>query len=104
MGKKIPKTYQSFVARYPALGEAWESIRKAEADGPLTERDKRLIKLGVAYGSMREGSVHSCVRKALASGIPREEIEQVVAMSASTIGLPSAVAVFSWTLDELDKG
>ena len=47
--------------------------------------------------------MHSCVRKALAHGIPREEIEQVIAMSASTIGLPSAVAVFSWTLDELDK-
>jgi 4-carboxymuconolactone decarboxylase len=103
MGKKPPKTYQSFVTRYPGIGEAWESMRKAEAAGPLNERDIRLIKLGISYGSMREGSVHSCVRKAQAAGISREEIEQVVALAASTIGLPAAVAVFSWSLDELDK-
>ena len=103
MGVKIPKTYEKFVGRFPVLGEAWESIRKAEAGGPFAEREIRLIKLGIACGGMREGAVHSSVRKALAAGVSREEIEQVIALSASTIGLPSAVAVFSWVLDELDK-
>jgi len=103
MGKKIPKTYQKFVARFPNVGSAWESLREAETDGPLSERDRRLIKLGIAFGSLREGSVHSAVRKALAVGASRDEVEQVVALAASTIGLPAAVAVYSWTLDELDK-
>ena len=103
MGSKIPKTYKRFIGRFPDLGEAWESMRRAETGGPLAERDVRLIKLGVAFGSMREGSVHSGVRKALAAGVSREEIEQVIALSASTIGLPSTVAVFSWVHDELDK-
>ena len=103
MGTKIPKTYKKFTERFPDLGEAWESMRKAEAGGPFAEREIRLIKLGIAFGSMGEGSVHSGVRKALAAGVSREEIEQVIALSASTIGLPSAVAVFSWAHDELDK-
>lgn len=103
MSAKIPKTYKKFITRFPGLGRAWESMRDAETDGPFGERDIRLIKLGIAFGSMREGSVHSAVRKALSAGITREEIEQVIALSASTIGLPAAVAVFSWTLDELDK-
>jgi alkylhydroperoxidase/carboxymuconolactone decarboxylase family protein YurZ len=48
---------------------------------------------------MREGAVHASVRKAVALGITREELEQVVALAAGTIGLPSTVAVWSW-LDE----
>jgi alkylhydroperoxidase/carboxymuconolactone decarboxylase family protein YurZ len=42
----------------------------------------RLIKLAIAIGAMREGAVHSGVRKALAAGIAVDEIEQVVASAA----------------------
>jgi alkylhydroperoxidase/carboxymuconolactone decarboxylase family protein YurZ len=47
--------------------------------------------------------VHSSVRKALAAGIAVEEIEQVVALAASTLGMPSTVAVFTWVHDVIDK-
>jgi alkylhydroperoxidase/carboxymuconolactone decarboxylase family protein YurZ len=40
--------------------------------------------------------VHANVRKALANGISRKEIEQVLALAAGTLGLPATVAVFSW--------
>ncbi len=100
---KPPKTYDLFVERFPALGEAWDASRKAEEGGSFDERTQRLIKLGIAIGSRGEGPVHSAVRKALAAGVSREEAEQVVALSASTIGLPSAVAAFSWILDEVEK-
>jgi alkylhydroperoxidase/carboxymuconolactone decarboxylase family protein YurZ len=60
-----------------------------------------MVKLGVAVGAMREGSVHASVRKALSQGIPPEAIEQVVALAAGTIGLPSAVAAFTWVRDQL---
>ena len=52
---------------------------------------------------MREGSVHASVRKAKALGIATEEIEQVVALAAGTIGMPSTVAAWSW-VRELDGG
>ena len=98
-----PKRYQDFIRRYPRLGDAWDAINDAGADGPIEERTRRLIKLAVAVGAMREGAVNSNVRKALAIGISVEEIEQVVALSAGTLGLPSTVAVYSWVSDCIAK-
>ena len=100
---KPPKRYQDFVTRYPRLGDAWDAINDAGADGPLDEKTRRLIKLAVAVGAMREGAVNSNVRKALAIGIGVEQIEQVVALSAGTLGLPSTVAVFSWISDCIER-
>ena len=50
---------------------------------------------------MRNGAVRSGVRKAADMGISREEVEQVVALAAGTIGMPSAVACFSWIEEAL---
>jgi alkylhydroperoxidase/carboxymuconolactone decarboxylase family protein YurZ len=99
---KPPKTYQQFIARYPKLGEAWDNMTEAGEDGPLDDRTRRLVKLAVAIGAMRTGAVHSNVRKAIGMGISREELEQVVALGASTLGMPSTVAVFSWVQDLFD--
>lgn len=98
-----PRTYKAFVAHYPKLEAAWELITEAGKEGPLDERTIRLIKLGIAMGALREGAVHASVRKALSIGISTEEIEQIVALVAGTLGLPSTVAVYSWTHDVLDK-
>ena len=89
--------------RYPKLAEAWEKIGEAGRSGPLDDKAARLIKLAIAIGAMREGAVHSGVRKALAAGISAEEIEQVVALAAGTLGFPSTVAVFTWVRDETEK-
>ena len=98
-----PKPYRDFVGRYPKLGEAWDAIHEAGAQGPLDERTQRLVKFAVAVGAQREGATHASVRKALRMGIPREELEQVVALAAGTLGLPSTVAAYSWVLDIVDK-
>jgi len=76
-------------------------MREAETRGPVDEKTRRLIKLGIALGGMKEGAVHSGVRKAVEAGASRAEIEQVVALAASTLGLPSTVAVYSWVLEQL---
>lgn len=94
-----PPTYFAFIDRYPQLHAAWDKIHEAEKAGPLDEKTIRLVKLGIAIGAMKEGAVHAGVRKALAAGVSREAIEQLVALSASSIGLPSAVAIFSWIRD-----
>lgn len=96
MKPKPPKAYESFVRRYPKLEKAWESISEAGGDGPLDARMARLVKLGIAVGAMREGAVRSSVRKAKAMGIGRAEIDQVIALAAGTLGLPSTVAVYTW--------
>jgi 4-carboxymuconolactone decarboxylase len=98
-----PSHYKAFVKRYPRLGEAWDAIHAAEADGPLDPRTVRLVKLGVAIGALKEGAVHAAARKALAAGASPDELEQVVALAAGTVGLPSTVAAFSWVRDVLAK-
>jgi alkylhydroperoxidase/carboxymuconolactone decarboxylase family protein YurZ len=99
---KPPKTYDDFVARFPGVAKAWEAMGKAaRSAGPIDDRAGRLVKLGVAIGSQRYGAVQAAVRHARAAGISAEEIEQTAALSASTIGVPGAVAAWSWIRDAL---
>lgn len=94
-----PRTYDEFSERFPDLRRAWDLLGDAAKAGPLDDKTARLIKLGVAIGAMREGAVHSSARKAHALGATREELDQIVAISASIIGLPAAVAVWTWLKD-----
>lgn len=100
---KPPAAHEEFVKRFPRIGEAWELISKEGEQGPLEEKTRRLVKLGVAIGALREGAVHSSVRKAVAAGANTAEVEQVVALAASTIGLPSAVAAWTWVREQLGR-
>ena len=93
---KPPSAYSDFVARFPKLGQAWDLLAEGGQAGPLDERTQRLLKLAIAIGAQKEGAVHASVRKARALGITDEELDQVVALSAGTLGLPSAVAAFTW--------
>lgn len=93
---KPPAAFQAFQKKFPKIAQAWDMISEAGQAGPLDEKTQRLIKLGIAIGAMREGAIHSAVRKAMASGVTPEAIDQVIALAATTIGLPPAVAVHSW--------
>lgn len=99
---KPPRTFDEFSSRFPKVREAWDLLGEAGEAGPLTPRERRLVKLAVAIGAMREGAVHSSVRKGLGAGVKPEEMEQVVALASSVTGLPSAVAVWTWIRDVLD--
>jgi alkylhydroperoxidase/carboxymuconolactone decarboxylase family protein YurZ len=91
------------VKRHPKLGQAWEAIHEAGNAGPLDARTARLVRLAIAIGALREGAVHSSVRKAQSLGITTQEIDQVVALAAGTLGLPATVAVYTWVADQLDR-
>lgn len=97
-----PAAFLRFADRHPELATAWETTSHAGQQGPLDPTTVRLVKLGVAIGALREGSVHASVRKALAKGITPEELNQVVALAAGTIGFPAAVAVHTWIHDVVD--
>jgi len=97
---KAPQTYRDFIGRFPELGKAWDLVHDGGKNaGPLDEKTQRLVKLAIAIGAKQEGAVHSSVRKALASGVAREEMEQVVALAVSTLGFPATVAAFCWVRD-----
>jgi alkylhydroperoxidase/carboxymuconolactone decarboxylase family protein YurZ len=98
-----PRQYRDFLERFPKLGEAWDAMREAEGAGPLDPRAQRLLKLAVAIGASREGAVRSAARKALRAGAAPEELHQVVALAASTVGMPGAVAAFDWINQALQR-
>ena len=100
---KPPRTFDEFSETFPTLRKAWDILGEAAKEGPLDDRTARLVKLGVAIGAMREGAVHSSARKALALGVKTEELNQVVALASSIIGMPSAVAVWTWLRDSSAK-
>ena len=95
-----PTAHQQFVRRFASLGKAWGLVNAEGDAGPLDAKTQRLLKLAIAIGAMREGAVHSGVRKARDAGASLAEMEQVVALAASTIGFPASVAVWRWVREE----
>jgi alkylhydroperoxidase/carboxymuconolactone decarboxylase family protein YurZ len=100
---KAPKKYHEFIERFPELGEAWNKITEAGSKGKLDAKTCRLIKLAIALGAQKQSPASASVRKALDLGITLEELEQVVALAASTIGLPGTVASWSWVTEAYEK-
>ena len=91
-----PDAFVAFTARYPALAQAWADTQDAGTRGPLDAKTQRLVKLAIAVGAMRPSAVRSAARKAKAAGVTADEVAQVVALAAGTLGFPAAVAIDEW--------
>jgi 4-carboxymuconolactone decarboxylase len=103
MTDHLPSVYVDFRSRFPGVTKALDGTAAAvDAAGPLDERTKRLVKLGVAVGDLAEGAVRSNVRKALAAGVTLEEIEQVVLLALTTRGFPAVVAAWGWVREVVE--
>lgn len=99
-----PRAFDRFVSRFPKAGEAWTLLQQAAQEaGPLDPKATRLAKLAIAIGALREGAVSSAVRKAIAVGLTQNEMEQLVALAAPTIGMPASVAAHGWILETIEK-
>src|SRR6266545_2909033 len=91
----LPQVFERFGADYPAVMEAFRGLagRLHEA-GPLSARERRLAKLGIAIGRESEGGVRSHAREA---------IRQVALLAISTGGYPAAMAAYGWINEVLDR-
>jgi 4-carboxymuconolactone decarboxylase len=104
MSPQIPKSYTRLKEKHRALLEAYEKVGEAAAAaGPLTERERALVKIGLSTGARLEGGLHSHVRKALDAGIEPEAIRHAVLLALPTLGLPSMMAALTWAEDVLDS-
>jgi 4-carboxymuconolactone decarboxylase len=93
----LPSPYKNFVKDFPELNEAYTALGKACHDqGPLDEKTRRLVKLGIAVGICSEGAVKSHARRALAMGVTEEEVRHAVLLGMTTIGFPRTVAALEW--------
>jgi alkylhydroperoxidase/carboxymuconolactone decarboxylase family protein YurZ len=100
----LPEVYQHFERRFPAVKDAFDALGAAEHDaGPLGERERRLIKLGIAVGTESEGGVRSHVRKLLGIGVSEAEILHTIVLALTTIGFPATNAALSWAEEVLSE-
>jgi alkylhydroperoxidase/carboxymuconolactone decarboxylase family protein YurZ len=100
----VPKNVESFSASFGNVWQAFQKLGEACHDaGPLDERVRRLVKVGIAAAAQSEGAVHSAVRHAKAAGVSADEIRHAMILSITTIGFPRAMAAMSWADDMLRK-
>ncbi len=101
--KKLPGHFVRFRQLNPEIAQAFEELgRRIHDSGPLSERERRLVKVGIAVAVNTEGAVHSAVRHALAGGCSREDIAHAVRLAITTIGWPRAQAAMTWAADLFD--
>lgn len=87
--------------RYPEIWQMFIQLAQACHDaGPLDDKTRRLVKLAIAIGTGTEGGTHSAVRHATEAGVTTEEMEHVVLLSITTIGLPAAGRALTWIHDK----
>lgn len=101
---KLPGTYKAFIRKFPALGDAHESVAKAvDEAGPLDAKTCALIKMGICVGAGLESALRSHVRRATQHGATVEEIEQAVLLAMNTCGLPRTVAAWQWAWTQIQR-
>jgi hypothetical protein len=60
MSDYLPRAYRDFRTTYPEVAESLDRVGRAiDAAGPLDERTRRLVHLGIAIGALAEGAVRS---------------------------------------------
>jgi alkylhydroperoxidase/carboxymuconolactone decarboxylase family protein YurZ len=57
------------------------------------------VKLALSIGAGLEGATHSAVRNARKSGVSTDEMEHVVLLAITTLGLPAATRAWTWITD-----
>ena len=83
----VPKAVKSFSSSFESVWQAFQKLGNAcHEAGPLNERERQHVKIGLAAAAHSEGAVHSAVRNARAAGISATEIRHVIVMNPSKTG------------------
>ena len=99
---EIPKPFQDLGREYPKVMAAYDALGSAaHGAGPLDDKTRRLVKLAIAVGGRLEGAVRAQARIARDAGIEDAELDHVVLLAVTTVGLPSAVSARTWIRDEI---
>jgi 4-carboxymuconolactone decarboxylase len=100
----LPDIYKEFQQQFPEVARAYDELAgKCHDWGPLDEKTRRLIKLGLAMGLNSEGAVRSHARRALEEGITADELRHVVLLAFTTAGFPTMIAAMKWVDEVIEK-
>ena len=104
VAQELPAPITNFKKLYPQVWKAFTELgERCHEAGPLDERSRRLVKLALSIGAGLEGATHSAVRNAKRAGLNDKEIDHVVVLAVTTLGLPSATRAFTWIRDQRKK-
>lgn len=103
MTPELPNTFLSLREAYPEVAQAYDALAEAvQTAGPLSNRERQLVKLALAIGAGLEGATHSHTRRGLEQGLVADELRQVALLGVTTLGFPSAVRGYTWVNDILE--
>ncbi len=96
-GPRLPGPYVDFKKHYAKAWKAFDRLGAAAAEsGPLDEKTRELVKLGMAAAARSESAVHSHVHRALEAGAKVDEIEHAIVLGVTTMGFPQMMAALTW--------
>jgi 4-carboxymuconolactone decarboxylase len=100
----LPDVYKEFQQQFPEIAKSYDELAlKCHGWGPLNEKTRRLIKLGIAIGLNSEGGVRSHARRALAEGVTADELRHAVLLAFTTAGFPTMIAAMKWVDKVIQK-
>lgn len=101
----FPISYERFKKEFPEIEKEYEKLANlCHATGPLDEKTRRLVKLGIAIGLGSQGAIKSHTRRAITMGISPEEIQHAVLISLTTIGFPKMIAALNNIVEAFEEG
>ena len=104
MDEKLPKPTRALQKEFPKVWKSFQELGKdCHSAGPLDERVRRLVKIGIAAAAQSEGALHSAVRNARKAGVSPAEIRHAILLSMTTVGFPRAMAALAWAEDLLKR-
>lgn len=99
-----PKFYTDFLMKYPEIGKQYEQLGSiVHQMGPLSERERALVKLAISGSHLFHSALKSHIRKAISAGISRSEIEHVALLMLPTIGFPTMMAMMGVIDDQFSR-
>ena len=95
--QEIPKPYMQFKARFPQILEKNEELGTLihEHGGPLDEKTRWLVKLGISAASRHQTGVVTHANKARAAGASQEEIVHALLLVIPTCGFPTFMEAYN---------
>lgn len=102
--QKVPRSWQRFAARYPAVAAAYDALSDTcRRAGPLDEQSVALAKLAVSVGGSIDRTVHIHAKKALRAGVSPDALRQVALIAMPTIGLARALDALRWIEESIEE-
>jgi len=90
-----PETLADFEKRFPEVWKAYGWLRDAcDHEGPLDQKTRELIKIGIETACLRKGGLHAHIHRARKAGAQKEEILQAILLAVPLVGLPAVLDAF----------